>query len=144
VNFGDKMSKTDWELLSKCCSPDGRILKPSAAIGLTNIDLHGNGEQNTGTKDATGARRWQTYVKMPIGTYTNNICEASDYLVNNILMTYNLLQTFSLPTSNLEESKSQEIYLKTYPYVSPCIKIESGVVQIQPNASMQIFQTMQS
>ena len=77
MRFGDKYKETDRELLSRCCTVHGKILKPDRVIGLMDRDLHGNGEQFTGYKGASGAIRWQTYSSIPleISGHGEQICK---------------------------------------------------------------------
>ena len=123
VKFGDKLGETGWELLSRCCSVNGQILKPSKPIGLTDIDLHGNGEVNTGLKHAKGSLRWQTYSDVELVGITG-----VNRLVQNIIMTWNLTETFALPVTMLENGGTPEsVLFQSYPFVSGCQKLDTEV-----------------
>lgn len=128
VKFGDKLMETNWDLLSKCCSVNGQILKPSKSMGLTDLDLHGNGETNTGFKGSNGPVRWQTYSDVELEGITGQ-----DRFIQNIIMTWNLKAEFKLPIKMLESHGGTTgwkdvVMFQSYPLVTTCINIDSEVI----------------
>ena len=123
VKFGDKLMNTDWELLSRCCSVNGLILKPSKSIGLMDLDLHGNGVTDTGFKGSTGPFRWQTYSDVPLTGI-----DGQHRLIQNIIMTWNLDNGFELPIDMLQSHGSNDlIAFQSYPTLSTCTSMDQQV-----------------
>ena len=123
VRFGDKLDNTNWEILSKCCAVNGQVLKPARSIGLTNIDLHGNGERNTGFKGATGSIRWQTYSDVNLEGISNR-----EKSIQNIILASNLTEDFVLPIGDLEKHDTDNIAaFQSYPEVTGCRSVTDKV-----------------